>query len=208
MGATLQRMPHHGATQPQIDALSKWLRQRPNVASVEAAERFETGSLLLRADDDRGFPSRQPGGLVNRAPGLPRSLLIFWTCWRRAVTGRSCNGRGCNPCDCSTRFSNRRAAWSAAPLVAGSTGVALSAVLRRCSCQTPSTAVLSPDSPRNRPAKERRRRTARCRRISRPLPASPRIRRSDDHLGRGGRHRPSRLLPVGNPRTAPTGALR
>jgi len=49
-------MPHHGATQPQIDALSKWLLQRPNVASVEAAERFETGSLLVRADDDRGFP--------------------------------------------------------------------------------------------------------------------------------------------------------
>ena len=49
-------MPHHGATQPQIDALSIWLRQRPNVASVEAAERLETGGLLLRADDDRGFP--------------------------------------------------------------------------------------------------------------------------------------------------------
>jgi len=49
-------MPHQGATQSQMDALSKWLRQWPNVASVEAAERFETGDLLLRADDDRGCP--------------------------------------------------------------------------------------------------------------------------------------------------------
>jgi hypothetical protein len=54
--ATLQRMPHHGAAQPQIDALSKWFLQRPNVTSVEAAKRFESGGLLLRAPDGRGFP--------------------------------------------------------------------------------------------------------------------------------------------------------
>jgi hypothetical protein len=33
----------------------KWFLQPPNVASVEAAKRFESGGLLLRAPDGRGF---------------------------------------------------------------------------------------------------------------------------------------------------------
>jgi len=70
-------MPHHGATQPQIDALSKWLRQRPNVASVQAAERFKNGGLWLRAADGRGFPvaSLEVSSIVLQDYPEPADLL-------------------------------------------------------------------------------------------------------------------------------------
>jgi hypothetical protein len=158
---------------------------------------FSLGSPML-CTNGRGPPGRAPGINPGAAGRVTLGAKVALTHHRARRGAGSLTGIG----GCSRFSRHPRNTGPPHPSLRAAPGSRSPAVPRRGSCQTPRQAVPSTDNPRNRPAKERRRRTARRRRArSRPLPASPRVRRSDDRLGCGGRHRPSCPLPASAPTT-------